>query len=83
MSVSFDSEEWFVCDGPGSERFECVEPANSCVLEYDDEELVSDWACAQVPGRRLEVDLPSESPRASALRLLFEAGRVACDEGAG
>lgn len=80
MSVSFDSE-WLVCDGPVSERFECVESEeNSCALEDDDEELVSDWACARVPERRLEVDPPSESPRTSALRLLFMTRRVAFDE---
>lgn len=84
MSVSFDSEEWFVCDGPMSEGFECVEPEeNSCALEDDDEELVSDWACVRVPERRLEVDPPSELPRTSALRLLFMAGRVAFDEDGG
>lgn len=83
MSVSFDSEEWFACDGPVSERFECVEPEeNSCILE-DDDELVSDRASARVPERRLEVDPPSESPRTSALRLLRMAGRVAFDEAAG
>lgn len=84
MSVSFDSEEWFACDGPVSERFECVEPEeNSCILEDDDEELVSDRASARVTERRLEVDPPSESPRTSALRLLLIAGRVAFDDGAG
>jgi hypothetical protein len=82
MSVSFDCEEWFACDGPARERFECVEPEeNSCVLEDVDEELVSDRASARVPERRLEVDPPSESPRTSALRLLYTAGRVAFDEG--
>lgn len=80
MSVSFDSEEWFTCDGPVRERFECVEPEeNSCALD-DDEELVSDRASAWVPECRLEVDPPSESPKTSALRLLFMAGRVTFDE---
>jgi hypothetical protein len=82
ISVSFDREEWFACDGPARERFECVEPEeNSCILEDDDEELVSDRASARIPERRLEVD-PSELPSTSALRLLFMAGRVVFDEGA-
>jgi hypothetical protein len=80
MSVSFDSEE---CAGPVSERCGCVEPENSCVLEDEDEELVSDWAWARAPERRLEVDSPSEPPRTSALRLLFKIGRIGSDGGAG
>lgn len=83
MSVSFDAEEWFACDGPASERFEYVEAEeNSCVLDDNDEELVSDRASAQVPERRLE-DPPSESPKTSALRLLFVAGRVTLNEEVG
>lgn len=84
MSVSFDAEEWFAWDGPASERFEYVEAEeNSCVLDDDDEELVSDRASAQVPERRLEEDPPSESPKTSALRLLFVAGRVTLNEEVG
>lgn len=44
---------------------------------------MSDRTSARAPERRLEVDPPSESPRTSALRLLYIAGRVAFDEDEG